>query len=305
MILQRKKKAGHKQKQIKKERKGIQGVETLLEEWIPQEEGWARVLKPPRKHKRHVVLDLCVPNGSYEKRTVPQSQGTRGGYRQALEAHWGDLWPYTPKPPPPPSARRDKWKHYKLKQKEKKLAQSKLPSQSSLEGKLAANDPMMEIFSEDLLLQQKGRRHDMRRNRILHHRKTLEEETKKKDQAKALGFGPGTSPKILSRSPRQVEKKKSRISTKYRTWEELNDPKSGLNEKEVQPIDRDEESHKFPRSGSDPPPNTASPSRATSASSSFKGRLHKASEDIRSQKKEDQRFKKTQKAELRRKKSNG
>jgi len=68
------------------------------------EHGWARILKPPIKHPRHVVLDLCTPYGTYERRDVPKSHGTEGGYRQAHESQWGDLWPYLPKPPPNPQS---------------------------------------------------------------------------------------------------------------------------------------------------------------------------------------------------------
>ena len=50
-----------------------------------------RVLAPPLKRHRHVVLDVCTPAAALERWTVPKSLG-RQAYRDARKAQWGDLW---------------------------------------------------------------------------------------------------------------------------------------------------------------------------------------------------------------------
>ena len=58
--------------------------------------GWARLMRPPRRRSRHVVLDLCTRDG-LERRTVAQSHARTlgpGSYSQARRASWGDSWPY-------------------------------------------------------------------------------------------------------------------------------------------------------------------------------------------------------------------
>lgn len=58
--------------------------------------GWARLMRPPRRRTRHVVLDLCTPAG-LERRTVAESHARvlgPGSYAQARRARWGDCWPF-------------------------------------------------------------------------------------------------------------------------------------------------------------------------------------------------------------------
>ena len=50
-----------------------------------------RVILPPLKRHRHVILDVCTSAGGIERWTVPKSYG-REAYRDARKAQWGDLW---------------------------------------------------------------------------------------------------------------------------------------------------------------------------------------------------------------------
>lgn len=50
-----------------------------------------RLIQTPLKRHGHVMLDVCTPQGSYERWTVPKSYGKQA-YRDARKAHWGDLW---------------------------------------------------------------------------------------------------------------------------------------------------------------------------------------------------------------------
>lgn len=55
--------------------------------WYSQK--WARVLSPPDKKIRHLVLDLCTPAGELDKQVLGKSQPT---YRLARHLRWGDIW---------------------------------------------------------------------------------------------------------------------------------------------------------------------------------------------------------------------
>jgi hypothetical protein len=59
--------------------------------------GWARLVRPPRKRSGHVVLDLCTPAGSLQRRVVSASHASLlgpGSYRMARKSRWGDTWPH-------------------------------------------------------------------------------------------------------------------------------------------------------------------------------------------------------------------
>jgi len=61
--------------------------------------GWARLVRPPRRRSRHVVLDMCTPSGELERRTVAASHQRLlgpGSYALARKARWGDTWPHPP-----------------------------------------------------------------------------------------------------------------------------------------------------------------------------------------------------------------
>ncbi len=61
--------------------------------------GWARLVRPPRRRSRHVVLDVCAPDGQLQRRTVAASHQRLlgpGSYALARRARWGDAWPHPP-----------------------------------------------------------------------------------------------------------------------------------------------------------------------------------------------------------------
>ncbi|ETO67343.1 hypothetical protein F444_15704 [Phytophthora nicotianae P1976] len=53
----------------------------------------ARMLRGPLLATRHVHLDLCTPEGKFERRSVTRGKAVREVYRASRKAHWGALWP--------------------------------------------------------------------------------------------------------------------------------------------------------------------------------------------------------------------
>lgn len=53
-----------------------------------------RIISPPMRRGRHVVLDLCNTAGQLERRIIPKSHGLHYGYEQAKYSKWGDLWQF-------------------------------------------------------------------------------------------------------------------------------------------------------------------------------------------------------------------
>ncbi len=53
----------------------------------------ARIVRHPLKHKGHVQLVLCTPEG-LRRQTVSKSQNE--AYREARDARWGDGWEHLP-----------------------------------------------------------------------------------------------------------------------------------------------------------------------------------------------------------------
>lgn len=76
-------------------------VQPTEEDWeaategAPSRDGWARLIRNPKKGKGHVNLDLCHPSGQLERRVVARSAARRlpGKYLAARKAQWGGLWP--------------------------------------------------------------------------------------------------------------------------------------------------------------------------------------------------------------------
>ncbi|PFH61247.1 hypothetical protein XA68_17881 [Ophiocordyceps unilateralis] len=50
-----------------------------------------RQILRPLKKRRHVILDMCTPDGGLERWTVPKSYG-KLAYHDARKTKWGDLW---------------------------------------------------------------------------------------------------------------------------------------------------------------------------------------------------------------------
>ena len=60
---------------------------------------WGRLVRPPIKRSRHVILDMCSANGELDRHIVARSNAWEGGvgkqgYKAARKSKWGDLWPY-------------------------------------------------------------------------------------------------------------------------------------------------------------------------------------------------------------------
>lgn len=55
---------------------------------------WARVISPGLKRGGHVIVDLCTPAGTVERRVIGRSKVGAAGYKHARTSRWGDLWPY-------------------------------------------------------------------------------------------------------------------------------------------------------------------------------------------------------------------
>jgi len=56
---------------------------------------WARIVRPPLKRSKHVILDVCTPQGTLERR-VPSKGKLKpwpGAYRAARKSGWGGVWP--------------------------------------------------------------------------------------------------------------------------------------------------------------------------------------------------------------------
>ena len=53
------------------------------------EHAQARIVRHPMKHKGHVQMTLCTPDG-IQRQTVSKSQ--KEAYREARDAEWGDAW---------------------------------------------------------------------------------------------------------------------------------------------------------------------------------------------------------------------
>jgi ribosomal protein RSM22 (predicted rRNA methylase) len=56
----------------------------------PSETVPPRILRHPGKHSGHVQLELCMPDGHAERRTITRSN--KQAYRLARKATWGDAW---------------------------------------------------------------------------------------------------------------------------------------------------------------------------------------------------------------------
>ncbi|KAG0227072.1 37S ribosomal protein S22 [Actinomortierella wolfii] len=69
------------------------------EDMYKDSHSWARIVVPPLKKDRHVVIDYCGASGRLERMVIPKSQG-KIPYRDARKAMWGDLFPHQPKNKP-------------------------------------------------------------------------------------------------------------------------------------------------------------------------------------------------------------
>ena len=45
-------------------------------------------------YRGHILMDMCCPDGTLQRRVVTRSRQPRHVYRLARKARWGDAWPY-------------------------------------------------------------------------------------------------------------------------------------------------------------------------------------------------------------------
>ncbi|KAL1739148.1 mitochondrial small ribosomal subunit Rsm22-domain-containing protein, partial [Schizophyllum fasciatum] len=57
---------------------------------------WPRLIFPPLKRSKHVILDACTAEAKIMRMTVPKSQGKQP-YYDARKSEWGDIFPHPPK----------------------------------------------------------------------------------------------------------------------------------------------------------------------------------------------------------------
>jgi len=106
----------------------------------------------------------------------------------------------------------------------------------------------MEIFSKDLLMQQKGGRHDNRRAILLQRDKKIVEEKKMKARAKAWGVGSTLQPQIVTPPSSRAPSQSNKPPSSYRDWEDLNETNVDKQLKDEVPSDSSNVS--FPTSSS-------------------------------------------------------
>ncbi|GAA5854588.1 hypothetical protein JCM8547_004899 [Rhodosporidiobolus lusitaniae] len=69
---------------------------------VAEELARPRLVAPPMKRSKHVILEVCALSGEIERHTIPKSQG-RQAYYDARKSGWGDAFPHAPKNGPQPS----------------------------------------------------------------------------------------------------------------------------------------------------------------------------------------------------------
>lgn len=57
---------------------------------------WPRLVFPPLKKSRHIIIDACTAEGKIMRITIPKSQGKQPFY-DARKSSWGDIFPHPPK----------------------------------------------------------------------------------------------------------------------------------------------------------------------------------------------------------------
>ncbi|KAI4528744.1 Rsm22-domain-containing protein [Schizophyllum commune Loenen D] len=57
---------------------------------------WPRLIFPPLKRSKHVILDACTAEAKILRMTIPKSQGKQP-YYDARKSEWGDMFPHPPK----------------------------------------------------------------------------------------------------------------------------------------------------------------------------------------------------------------
>lgn len=72
-----------------------ESVERSISRGLPGAGQWARLIRAPLKRDAHVILDVCTPQGTFERRIASKGKlrDEPGAYRAARKSRWGALWP--------------------------------------------------------------------------------------------------------------------------------------------------------------------------------------------------------------------
>jgi len=72
-----------------------ESVEKSILRKLPGAGQWARLVRAPLKRDAHVILDVCTPQGTFERRIASKGKlrDEPGAYRAARKSRWGALWP--------------------------------------------------------------------------------------------------------------------------------------------------------------------------------------------------------------------
>lgn len=78
------------------QKEGKEGNQIVEEGSEAPAEDWGRIVRPPLRRGKHIVLDACTRDGSLERRVVSKKNAPPGHYGRARRAKWGDIWPVKP-----------------------------------------------------------------------------------------------------------------------------------------------------------------------------------------------------------------
>ena len=54
---------------------------------------WSRIIKPPLRRGKHVIVDVCTSHGVLQRKTFGKRRHKKGGvYRAARKSEWGAMW---------------------------------------------------------------------------------------------------------------------------------------------------------------------------------------------------------------------
>ena len=72
-----------------------ESVERSISRGLPGAGQWARLVRAPLKRDAHVILDVCTPQGTFERRIASKGKlrDEPGAYRAARKSRWGASWP--------------------------------------------------------------------------------------------------------------------------------------------------------------------------------------------------------------------
>lgn len=70
-------------------------VAEAIRSGLPGAGQFSRIVRPPLKKSKHVIVDVCTPQGTLERRVPSKGKLKQwpGAYRAARKSTWGALWP--------------------------------------------------------------------------------------------------------------------------------------------------------------------------------------------------------------------